>query len=379
MPNRDINVLVVDDEASTSAALKTLLVGEGFRVRVANDGQTALALVAESAPDLIVTDFSMPAMTGLELLTELRCRGVEAPVILATANDDVASALAAIRAGAVDYLAKPIEAEVLVFAIERALRTQDLAREAGELRLRNDALAAEAERNLRAREELLAIVAHDLRGPLTTMMLAADLCAPNDEPAVVKTLAMVERAAKRMSKLIEELLDVARIEAGGLLLQLDATRASLLLDEALSMVEPIAASVGIAVELAIVEDFPVHCAAARVVQVLVNLASNAINVSGRGTVVKLAAERRGDRACFAVIDEGPGIAPENLTRVFEHGWRSNGGRRQGAGLGLTIAKGIVEAHAGTLTVESTVGVGTTFRVEIPVSGPASTIWRITPA
>lgn len=379
MLDRNINVLVVDDETSASAALKKLLVAAGFQVRVANDGQSALALVAERAPDLIVTDLSMPAMSGLELLIELGSRGVEAPVIVATANDDVASALAAIRAGAVDYLAKPIEAEVLLFAIQRALRTKELAHEAGELRLRNDALAAEGEKNLRAREELLAIVAHDLRGPLATMMLAADLCAPGDERAVVKTLAMVERAAKRMSKLIEELLDVARIEAGGLLLELDATRASLLLDEALTMVEPIAASSGIVVALAIAEDFPLHCAAARVVQVLVNLASNALNVSRNGSNVTLVAERRGDRACFSVVDEGPGIPPENLSRVFEHGWRSSGGRRQGAGLGLAIAKGIVEAHAGTLTVESTVGVGTTFRVEIPVSGLATTTWRITPA
>ncbi len=379
MPNRDIHVLVVDDEVSASSALKTLLVAEGFRVRVANDGPFALALVAESAPDLIVTDLAMPGMSGIELLTELRSRGVEAPVILATANDDVASALAAIRAGAVDYLAKPIEAEVLLFAIQRALRTQDLAREAGELRVRNDALAAEAEKNLHAREELLAIVAHDLRGPLTTLMLAAGLCAPSDEGAVIKTLAMVTRAATRMSKLIEELLDVTRIEAGGLLLELDATRASLLLNEALSMVEPIAASSGIVVELSIVEDFPLRCAAARVIQVLVNLVSNAINASARGTTVKLTASQRGDRACFAVIDEGPGIPPESLTRIFQHGWRSSGGRRQGAGLGLAIAKGIVEAHAGTLTVESTVGMGTTFLIEIPVGGLATTTWRITPA
>ena len=279
----------------------------------------------------------------------------------------------------VDYLAKPIEAEVLLVAIERALRTQDLSREGGLLRLRNDALAAEAEKNLRAREELLAIVAHDLRGPLTSMMLAAELCEPSDERAVGKMLAMVTRAATRMSKLIEELLDVARIEAGGLLLEVDATRASLLLGEALSMVEPVAASSGIVVEVSVEPDFPLRCAAARMVQVLVNLASNAINASGRGTSVKLVAEQQGDRACFAVTDEGPGIAPENLVRVFEHGWRSTGGRRQGAGLGLGIAKGIVEAHGGTLTVQSTVGVGTTFRVAIPVSGFATTTWRITPA
>ena len=326
---------------------------------------------------MIVTDLTMPEMSGIQLLDALRVKGVSVPVIVATAMNDVAHALEAVRAGAVDYLAKPVDADALVFAIERALRVRTIMRDAALLRQSNEALAIEAEKNLRAREELLSIVAHDLRGPLSTILLATAMHEPvPGDRATVRTLQIVQRAATRMSKLVEELLDVARIEGGSLKLDLDSHRAKALLQEVMGMMEPVAAEHGVRLEVVIEEDFSVRCAFARIVQVLVNLVANAINVTGEGKLVKLLASRTVDEASFAVADEGPGIPEAHLVRVFEHGWRTDGGKRQGAGLGLSIAKGIVEAHAGTIGVDSTVGEGSRFHFAIPLAGLASSSWQV---
>ena len=168
------------------------------------DGPAALAIAKRLAPDVVVTDMLMPGMDGLALLAELRALHPETPVILATAVDDVGCAVAAIRAGADDYLTKPIDSGVLVFAIGRALRARDSLRDAAALRARNEKLAAEADLNLRAREELLSIVAHDLRGPLSTIRLAAQALNESVDSEVAQKAQMIQRTAQRMGGLIED-------------------------------------------------------------------------------------------------------------------------------------------------------------------------------
>lgn len=376
MASRSIQVLVVDDEPLASSAFEQLLCAEGFDARVASNGREALDLVEKYTPDIIVTDLRMPEMDGLVLLKELRAKHIEVPVILATAVNDVVPALAAIRAGAAEYLTKPIDSDMLLFAIERALRTSDLHREAAALRAHNEALAAEAERNLRAREELLAIVAHDLRGPLSTILLAASSLDSADGPEAARKLELVERAARHMTKLVEDLLDAARIEMGGLVLDLAPHRASRLLGAVVSMLEPMAEQAGVRLETNILDDFALSCAAERIVQVLSNLASNAINVTERGRRVRLLAELRGEHAWFTVEDEGPGIAPELVPHLFERGFHSDIGAHRGTGLGLTIAKGLVEAHGGVIGVESTLGAGSAFYLKLPLCGPERISWQV---
>lgn len=179
-----------------------------------------------------------------------------------------------------------------------------------------------------------------------------------------------------MSRLVEDLLDVSRIETGGLVLDVASHRAARIVQDAASVLEPKAAARGVVLEWAAPDDFDVTCAAERLVQALVNLGSNAIDAAEGDARVTLRAERRGDHACFVVDDDGPGIAPEHLPRVFDRGWRARGGPRRGAGLGLAIVKGIAEAHRGTIAVESTVGVGTTFTLEVPLVAPDRASWRV---
>ncbi|MDB4942399.1 MAG: diguanylate cyclase domain [Labilithrix sp.] len=228
-----------------------------------------------------------------------------------------------------------------------------------------------------AREELLTIVAHDLRGPLSTLLLATH--DAGDLADAERRLTIARRAARRMSKLVEDLLDAARIEAGNLLLSLVPNRASAVLEELRAALAPIAEADGVELRISCVEDFELPCALDRLVQVLVNLGANAINFSRPGQEVRVTCTRTGSQACFTVEDDGPGIPRSHLGRVLHRGFRSNRGRRRGAGLGLAIARGLVEAHGGTLSVTSDIGQGATFRVSLDVAAPPSDgRWHLVP-
>ena len=379
MASAKAHVLIVEDEVAAREGLERLLRIEGFDVDAAADAREALALAARTAPDLVVTDLRMPGMGGVELLLALRARGFDAPVIVVTGCGEIAPAVAATRAGATDYLTKPIDADALFLAIDRALATRDLRRDAAALRARNEELSGEAQRNLRAREELLAIVAHDVRGPLGVIMLAAESLTKLDsrpDAEVEGKLRVIQRAAKRMALLVKDVLDFARIQAGDLVLELAPHQGSDLVREVVATLDPVANERGIDIAVT-VSDFTVHCASERVVQVLANLLSNALRVSPPDRPLRLRAEPRGEHAWFAVEDEGPGIPGDQLPLVFQRGWRKDKTRRDGAGLGLSIAKGIVEAHGGTIGVESRVGVGSTFYFTLPLRGPERAPWHLT--
>ncbi|HEY6562490.1 MAG TPA: response regulator [Polyangiaceae bacterium] len=378
MANRGIQVLVVDDEPAVVDALGQLLSDEGFEVRTADNGRAALVEIEENTPDVIVTDLTMTEMDGLTLLKELRGRKVDAPVIVATAVSDVGPAVAAVRAGAAEYLTKPIDFDRLLIAIEGALQARNVDREATALRAHNEALLAEAERNLRAREEFLSIVAHDIRGPLSTILQVTRLPEGADGLEIAHKLAIVERASQTAIRLVDDLLDAARIQMGGLVLELGSHRASLLLHDVVTRLEPTATRSGVHLDVSIDEDFALCCAFERIVQVLSNLASNAIHVTEPGRHVRLTAELHDELALFTVEDQGPGIAPELIPHLFERGVHSDRGKHRGTGLGLTIAKGIVEAHAGGIRVESTLGTGTSFYVELPLCGPERISWQVAP-
>ncbi len=380
MATRRGRVLIVDDDASARDGLARLLRSEGFEEERAETASEAFDVAARAGPDIVVTDLRMPGKGGVALIEDLRAGGFEMPVIVATGCDEIVSAITAIRAGAADYLTKPIDADLLVLAIDRALVTSDLRRNAAALRARNEELAADAERNLRASEELLSIVAHDIRGPLGVITLAAD-CVADDAGLgadATRRIRMIQRAAKAMSHLVGDLLDFGRMKGGDLVLELGTHEASTIIQDVVAMHEPLAKEKGIHIAVD-VGDFEVRCASERLVQALANLLSNAIRFSPPDRAIRVRAELRDGTAWFAVEDEGPGMSSEDLANVFQYGWRENKARRDGAGLGLWIAKGIVEAHGGKVGVESRIGVGSTFYFTIPLGGPNKTAWSVLPA
>ena len=221
----------------------------------------------------------------------------------------------------------------------------------------------DARRAIDAREEVLKVVSHDLRNPLNTISMSADLMleVALSEQTRVKQLSIIKRAGERMNRLIQDLLDVTKLEAGRLGIAPRPIAPAAVIHEAVEMLRPLAAEKGIRMESVVADDLPVIAAdAGRVLQVLSNLVGNAIKFTPAGGSVTLRVARAGGDVRFCVADTGSGISPEQLPRIFGRFWQADPTDRRGIGLGLAIAKGIVEAHGGRIWVESRVGEGTSF-------------------
>lgn len=221
-----------------------------------------------------------------------------------------------------------------------------------------------------ARDEMLAVVAHDLRNPLNTIhmgsSLALELMGERTDAVGRKQFEMILRSADHMNRLIQDLLDATRLQSGQLALEIIPTRATVIIDEALEILQPLATQAGIALEVDPFDDGdPIPVDKLRILQVLSNLVGNAIKFTPRGGSVRLCVVRRTSLVEFCVRDTGPGIAPDQLPHIFGKFWQARATDRRGLGLGLAIAKGIVDAHGGTIWVESKPGVGSEFLFTVP--------------
>jgi signal transduction histidine kinase len=237
-----------------------------------------------------------------------------------------------------------------------------------------------AEQASRAREQMMAVVSHDLRNPLATVQMAVTFMleemVPNDaahEPER-KQLQAIHRSADRMYRLIQDLLNVAAIEAGQLAVTRSPLAVDLLLTDALELLRPLAAAKRIALVTQLSPALPnVVADRERVLQVFSNLGGNAIKFTREEGRIEIHATVRDATVEFAVRDSGPGIAPEDLPHIFDRFWQARKTARAGVGLGLAIAKGIVESHGGGIRVESEPGRGSSFTFTLPVavtpSGP----------
>jgi signal transduction histidine kinase len=246
----------------------------------------------------------------------------------------------------------------------------ELARRAS-LAVDNARLYLESQQAVRAREEVLAIVSHDLRNPLNAVTLGASLLQmsktlSDDDREQVEAIQV---SGKRMSRLIADLLDVTRLEGGKRLpIELSVVGVRELLDEAEELFRAQAGAAQVSMEYRGAEEVPpVHADRHRVMQVLSNLIGNAMKFTPPGGRVDVDVSRRGEHVLFAVSDTGPGIPKENLQDIFSPYWQAKRTERMGAGLGLPIAKGIVEAHGGEIWAESEPGKGTRFYFTLRIS------------
>jgi signal transduction histidine kinase len=229
---------------------------------------------------------------------------------------------------------------------------------------------AEAQAASAAREEVLRIVAHDLRNPLGTILMAADLLG---EPSMTeesrsKQAAVVKRTGARMNRLIHDLLNVARLDTGRMTVELRDVAPAVLIASALELMQPLANEASIALAADVAEPLPrVSADAERIGQVFSNLIGNAIKFTPAHGTITICAEVADERVWFSVTDTGDGIPPDQLEQVFGQFWQGRKTDRRGIGLGLTIARGIVEAHGGTIGVDSEVGVGTRFYFPLSIA------------
>jgi signal transduction histidine kinase len=227
---------------------------------------------------------------------------------------------------------------------------------------RADAATEKANQAATARDELLSVVAHDLRAPLTAVSLGAQSLIGKDVlPA--RELHVIARASERMRHLVDELLDVSRVETGALTLHRAVIPVYQLLDEVSGLFQGQATAAS--VDLRTEPRADSVCAdRERMIQILSNLVTNALNVVPRGGRITVTADRNDDLIRFSVRDTGAGIAQRDVPRLFERRWQVDRGNSRGLGLGLYICKRLVEAHGGRIGVESEEGTGSTFWFEL---------------
>lgn len=228
----------------------------------------------------------------------------------------------------------------------------------------------QAEAASRIREDLVAIVSHDLRNPLSTISMSAEalrlVIPPEAATRTAKPLETIVRSAGRMKRLISDLLDVASIDGGAMFIHQETHDVYSLLRDALEMLLPLAADKSLLLELNRVEPgLAVAADKDRVMQVFSNLIGNAVKFTQEAGSIVLSAQADGSWVRLTVADTGQGVSEEQMPHLFDRYWQAKKHGRLGVGLGLSIAKGIVEAHGGRIWAESVVGKGTTFHFTLP--------------
>jgi signal transduction histidine kinase len=247
----------------------------------------------------------------------------------------------------------------------------DVARRSA-LALENAKLYQEAQRATQARDDVLALVSHDLRSPLGTVQMSASfllelLETPGATPPFQQQLKIIQRAVTRADRLIGDLLDVSRIESGSLEVAHEPLDAAQLIVETVEEHRPIAQEKNITLASEWVgPPTMISGDRDRISQLFSNLIGNALKFTPSEGVVSVTGVAGEKFVTFSVTDSGPGIPVDHLPHSFNRFWQANRATRSGAGLGLSIAKGIVEAHHGTLVAESIAGEGATFTFTVPV-------------
>ena len=240
----------------------------------------------------------------------------------------------------------------------------------------NARLYEEAQQAVRVREQILAIVSHDLKNPLGAILMTTDALAKKAasverQEGLPQSIARIQRSAERMLRLIEDLLDFASIEAGRLAIKRRPQDPGSMIHETLASFESVAQEKGLRLSADVAPHLPkVYCDGDRILQVMFNLVGNATKAADEGGAVTLRVQARGPEVLFAVSDDGPGISEEDVKHLFERYWRSGEAHYRGTGLGLAIARGIVSAHGGRIWAESELGRGATFSFTIPAADAA---------
>ncbi|MCY1041274.1 HAMP domain-containing sensor histidine kinase [Corallococcus sp. bb12-1] len=242
-----------------------------------------------------------------------------------------------------------------------------------ELASENARLYKQAQLSVRVREQILGVVSHDLKNPLSTILMNTSALA---QPGVLegrrtdvpRAVGRIQRAAERMMRLIDDLLDFASIEFGQLSIKRQPNDADSMINETLASFERVAQEHRLKMTAEVDLRLPkIFCDRDRILQVLSNLVGNATKVTAEGGHITLKVEAHENQSVFAVADDGPGIRVEDIKHLFDRYWRSGEARYRGTGQGLAIARGIVDAHGGRIWVESEWGHGTTFRFTVPLA------------
>jgi signal transduction histidine kinase len=360
-------ILVVDDQADTLASVRILLEREGHRVLTAESGSAALALLGVEPVQLALVDYFMPVMSGEELIRRVRERDALVQIVLQTGYAGEKPPREMLRRLAIQgYHDKSDGPDRLLLWVDVALKAYD---QLSQLHIAE-----------RLKTELLANVSHEFRTPLNVIMGYIDLvregtfgdCPADAQPVFDK----VHGNAAYLLELVEEFLDLSKLEAGAMAVQRESIAATPFLRELGEWFALLVRNRPVRFVTDIPEGLPtVATEAAKLRIVIQNLLSNAEKFTREGQIALSAGVLEGGRLVVRVSDTGPGIASEHHEAIFDifHQLRPHDGETKGVGLGLALARRFARMMGGDITLESTVGRGSTFTVLLPSAGPAPAV------
>jgi two-component system, sensor histidine kinase and response regulator len=370
-PNTAPTILIVDDNAENLALASASLEDENYRVVTASGGEAALREFEAHPPDCVLLDVRMPGMNGFEVCSRIRAlpSGADTPVVFLTAQRDVDTFDAALRAGGDDFLTKPVRPTELVLRVQAALRLGRLNAENREYfslakRQRDDLMRLQLQK-----ERLMAFVVHDLKNPVSNVDLQAQLIL-RDPTLSARSREMasgIRSEVRSLMRLIMNLLDIAKGEEGRLSPSASSLDLELLVHDVIDASSAAAKGKGIAIERAL-EVTRLNADGDLLRRVLENLLDNAVRHAPEGSTIRLTSRSGQGETELRIADGGRGVPPELRERIFDPFVQieSNDGStsRSGRGLGLAFCRLAVEAHGGRIWMEDA-SPGAVFCMSLP--------------
>jgi signal transduction histidine kinase len=356
-------ILIIDDEEVVRDSCALILAGGNYQLASAENGIMGLNLAKEFQPDLVFVDLKMPGISGLEVLAKLRDLDPNIVSIVITGFATVASAVEAMKNGAYDFLPKPFTPDEFRLITQRGLDRRRLVLETIALRREKEML----------RENFAAIVSHELKSPLGAVQqnlfnLEFELEDKLDADQKEKIARMKAKIADLIN-LIHTWLRVISVDVNKLREGFKPTSLHAVVAKAVENVQPQAVRKNIAIVPSLREPLSlVNGDEGTLVEVVGNILGNGIKFSREGSMILVNAEEKDKNLTITIADSGIGISKEDLPYIFEDFYTGDTGQiaQKSSGLGLAISKRIVEAHNGTISVESELGKGSTFIICLPV-------------
>lgn len=371
VPEPPKKILAVDDNPENRALVEAILEDEGYSVMLAASGEEALQAFSTDPPDLVLLDVRMPKMDGFEVCKRLRATpaGAETPVIFLTALRDLETFDQALRAGGDDFLTKPLNATKLLVRVGTALKLRQMG---AELREHYDLVRSQRDELMRLglqKERLTAFLVHDLKSPVSSMDLHAQVLLRDPEigARARESVEHIREEARSLLRLVLNLLDISKSDEGTLVARRGPVDLEALSAEVVEAFEVRARVSEVELERAI-EAVPLWADADLLRRLIENLLDNAIRHAPPGSEVRLTAGPCQEGIEIRVADRGSGILPEMRQKIFDRFVQvestDRGLTRTGRGLGLAFCKLVAEAHGGSIGVEDG-RPGTVFWVRLP--------------
>lgn len=368
MPENNAKILIIDDDESLRDSCTQALKNSGYEIDTAEDGEKGLSKAKELNPDLILLDLKMPGMSGEEVLKKLKKYDSKIIIIIITGYATVESAVDSMKQGVYEYLPKPFTPKELRKIVQHGLFRRKCLLESDRLRKEKEKM----------RKNFVSLVTHELRSPLSAVqqnLMTITSGMMGEVPGnVVNTLKRLSGRIKVLINLINDWLDLSRIESGEMEIEREQLNLKDILKDIVNLFLPSAEIQNITMELNAPEDnYTVFGNAQTLEMLFSNLIQNAIKYNRKNGSVTISLDKEDNYMKADVQDTGVGIPKDKLPLIFEQFYRIKDKTLiEGSGLGLSIVQKIVELHEGTIDVSSKVDHGTKFTIKLP-SDPNNTV------